>query len=144
MLWESMAINLYLARKPGPMELADAAALGVATQWSFWAVLETEALLLDLLSHRMLLAEHVRDPSVAERDTLLLQRPLGILNGALAACEYLASETFSVADLNVASLLSWGKLAELDFSPHPNVAQWLEKCLSRPAYRSVWSLRMRR
>jgi glutathione S-transferase len=56
-LWESMAINLYLARKPGPMELADAAALGVAAQWSFWGVLETEALLLDLLSHRMLLAQ---------------------------------------------------------------------------------------
>jgi glutathione S-transferase len=140
-LWESMAINLYLARKPGPMELADAAALGVAAQWSFWAVLETEALLLDLLSHRMLLAQHVRDPSIAERDILLLQRPLGILDGALKAREYLASKTFSVADLNVASLLGWGKLAQLDFAPYPNVARWLETCLSRPAYPSLLSLR---
>jgi glutathione S-transferase len=140
-LWESMAINLYLARKPGPMELADAAALGVAAQWSFWAVLETEALLLDLLSHRLLLAQHVRDPSIAERDILLLQRPLGILDGALKAREYLASKTFSVADLNVASLLGWGKLAQLDFAPYPNVARWLETCLSRPAYPSLLSLR---
>jgi glutathione S-transferase len=140
-LWESMAINLYLARKPGPMELADAAALGVAAQWSFWAVLETEALLLDLLSHRMLLAQHVRDPSIAERDILLLQRPLGILDGALKAREYLASKMFSVADLNVASLLGWGKLAQLDFAPYPNVARWLETCLSRPAYPSLLSLR---
>jgi glutathione S-transferase len=128
-----------LAKRPGT-----AAALGIAAQWSFWAVLETEALLLDLLSHRMLLAEHVRDPSIAERNTLLLQRPLGILNGALAARKFLAGETFSVADLNVASLLGWGKLAELDFAPHPNVAGWLETCLSRPAYQRIRSLRPRR
>src|SRR6202011_3029342 len=40
-LWESMAINLYLAQKyPGPMHCADAAVLGHAAQWSFWAMLE--------------------------------------------------------------------------------------------------------
>src|SRR5689334_24471994 len=36
-LWESMAINLYLAQKyDGPMHCADAAVLGHAAQWSFW------------------------------------------------------------------------------------------------------------
>jgi glutathione S-transferase len=54
-LWESMAINLYLAQKPGPMQLNSAAVLGIAAQWSFWAMLETEALLLELLSHRAML-----------------------------------------------------------------------------------------
>ena len=39
-LWESMAINLYLAQKyAGPMHCAGPEALGVAAQWSFWAVL---------------------------------------------------------------------------------------------------------
>ena len=107
-------------------------------------MLETEALLLDLLSHRILLAEHVRDPSVAERDTLLLQRPLGILDGALKGREFLAGETISVADLNVASLLSWGKLAELDFAPYPNVTRWLETSLSRPAHQRLWRVRARK
>ena len=52
-LWESMAINLYLAQKyEGPMHCAEPEVLGLATQWSFWAMLETEALLLDLLQHR--------------------------------------------------------------------------------------------
>ena len=83
-LWELMAINLYLAQKPGPMHAASSAVTGLAAQWSFWAMLETEALLLDLLSHRVLLAEHVRDPSHVERNTLLLQKPLGILNQALS------------------------------------------------------------
>src|SRR5947208_3971259 len=73
-LWESMAINLYLAQKyPDPLP-ADAATLGIAAQWSFWAMLETEPLLLDLLMHRAMLPEYGRDPSHVERNTLLLQK----------------------------------------------------------------------
>ncbi len=88
-LWESMAINLYLAQKyPGPMHCADAAVLGHAAQWSFWAMLEVEMLLLHMLEHRVLLAEHARDISVVERNELLLKKPLGILNGALAGRSY--------------------------------------------------------
>ena len=128
-----MAINLYLAQKyPGPLP-ADAATLGIAAQWSFWAMLETEALLLDLLMHRVLLAEHGRDPSLASRDELLLQKPLSILDGALQGRDHLAGQSFSVADLNVAAILSWGKIAKLDFSAHKNVARWLDACLARPA-----------
>ncbi len=140
-LWESMAINLYLAQKPGPMHSGSAAVLGLAAQWSFWAMLETEALLLDLLAHRIMLAEYARDPSHIERNTLLLQKPLAVLEGALNGRDHLAGENFTVADLNVASILAWGKIAGLDFSPHPNVARWLEKSLARPAYERMWGLR---
>ena len=108
-LWESMAINLYLAQKyEGPMHCA-----------SPEAVLETEALLLDLLQHRAVLPEHARDVSYVERDELLLRKPLGVLNDALAGREYLVGKSFTVADLNVASILTWGKMARLDMSAHP-------------------------
>src|SRR5215467_10439624 len=80
-LWESMAINLYLAQKyQGPMHCATPEVLGIAAQWSFWAMLEIEHLLLHLLEHRVLLAEHARDLSAVERNELLLRKPLGILN----------------------------------------------------------------
>src|SRR5262245_17345205 len=63
-LWESMAINIYLAQKyEGPMHFAGAEVLGLATQWSFWAILQMEELLLDLLRHRALLHEFARDAS---------------------------------------------------------------------------------
>ena len=137
-LWESMAINLYLAEKyPGPMHCAGPAALGRAAQWSFWAMLELEPLLLDLLFHRALLPEGARDPSYATRDELLLQRPLGVLETALGASEYLGGGGFEVADLNVASILVWGKMARLDFGGQPGVKRWLDKCLARPAYRRL-------
>jgi glutathione S-transferase len=140
-LWESMAINLYLAQKyQGPMHCTKSEVVGLATQWSFWAVLEMEALLLELLQHRVLLPEFVRDPSNAERDELLLKRPLRVLNGSLAGHEFLVGESFTVADLNVASILAWGKMSRLDLSTHPEVTRWLDRCLSRPAYERVRDL----
>src|SRR5690242_19728945 len=134
-LWESMAINLYLAQKyDGPMHCADAAVLGHAAQWSFWAMLEIEHLLLNLLEHRALLAEFSRDPSAIERNELLLKRPLQVLNDALAPRGYLAGNGFTVADLNVAGILVWGKMARLDLSAYPALTEWLNLCLSRAAY----------
>jgi glutathione S-transferase len=136
-LWESMAINLYLAQKyDGPMR-ATPDVQGLATQWSFWAMLETEALLFDMLLHRALLPEFTRDASHAERAELLLQKPLGILNDALARHGHLAGTGFTIADLNVAGILAWGKMAKLDLSPHPHVKQWLDRCMARPAYKRV-------
>jgi glutathione S-transferase len=121
----------------GPMQCAEPEILGLATQWSFWAMLETEALLLDLLQHRAVLPEFARDASYAERDELLLTKPLGVLNGALAGHDYLAGNSFTVADLNVASILVWGKMGRLNLSNQPQVARWFDACLARPAYGRV-------
>jgi glutathione S-transferase len=134
-LWESMAINLYLAQKyDGPMHCAGPEVLGIAAQWSFWAMLEIEHLLLHLLEHRALLAEFSRDLSAVERNELLLKKPLGVLNNTLSGRDYLAGNSFTVADLNVAGILVWAKMARLDLSAYPELARWLNACLSRPAY----------
>ena len=137
-LWESMAINLYLAQRyEGPMHCPGPEVLGLAAQWSFWAMLETEALLLDLLQHRAVLPEFARDASYAERDELLLKKPLDVLNGALVEHNYLVGNSFTVADLNVASILVWGKMARLNLSNHPEVGRWFDACLAQPAYGRV-------
>lgn len=137
-VWESMAINLYLAQRyEGPLHCADARVLGLAALWSFWAMLETEALLLELLEHRAVLPEFARDASKAERAELLLRKPLSVLDDALKQRPYLAGDAFTVADLNVASILIWGKMARLDVSAGPALVKWLDACLSRPAYGRV-------
>jgi glutathione S-transferase len=137
-LWESMAINLYLAQKyDGPMHCASPEVLGLAAQWSFWAMLEIEHLLLHLLEHRALLAEFARDASAIERNELLLKKPLGVLNDALARLDYLAGNSFTVADLNVAGILVWAKMARLNMSAYPDLTRWLDACLARPAYARV-------
>jgi glutathione S-transferase len=116
------------------MHCAGPEVLGLAAQWSFWAVLEIEHLLLNLLEHRALLAEFARDPSVTERNELVLKKPLGVLNDALAARGYLAGNSFTVADLNVAGILMWGKMARIDLSAYPELTRWLDASLARPAY----------
>jgi glutathione S-transferase len=137
-LWESLAINLYLAQKyEGPMHAGSPEAVAQATQWSLWAVLEIEELALDLLHHRSLLADFARDASHAQRNELLLQKLLGVLNQALDGSKYLLGDDFTVADLNVAVILSWASRAQMDLSFVPEVNRWLDACLARPAYLRV-------
>jgi glutathione S-transferase len=135
-LWESMAINIYLAQKyQSPLQCGSAEMLGKAAQWSFWAMLELEGLLLELMNHRAVLPEYARDPSIAERNEL--QKPLRVLSGSLGERQFLTGDGFTLADLNVASILVWGKMARLNLSAYPNVARWLNVCLTRPAYGRV-------
>lgn len=134
-LWESLAINLYLADKHGG-ELApkDAAEGGLALQWSFWAAGNVELVALEILFNRMLLPEDERDAALADAAEAKLAKPLAVLDGALADRDYLLGSRFTVADLNVAAIMSWVKLGGVDLSAHGNVTAWLGRCLSRPAF----------
>jgi glutathione S-transferase len=133
-LWESMAINLYLAKKHGqglwPETLADEAR---AWQWSFWVMTEIEKPLLSALFHRFLHPKDKRDPAVAEASLAEIRAPLAVLDAALDGRDYLLGGAFSVADLNVAAVLSWARLARIDLSATPALDAWLGRCLDRPA-----------
>ncbi len=133
-LFESMAINLYLAKKYDgglqPKTLEDEAR---AVQWSFWGMTETEPPIMELLKHRILLPEDQRDTSQAEAGQEALKKPFGVLEGVLADRPYLLGDAFSIADLNVASILSMGSFARMDVSGFATAKGWLETCTSRPA-----------
>src|SRR5262249_9629701 len=67
----------------------------------------------------------------------LLKKPLAVLNKSLSGREHLTGGEFTVADFNVARILAWGKMARLTLSEFPQVGQWLNNCLRRPAYTRV-------
>ena len=141
-LWESMAINLYLAKKYGagslyPTSLEDEAR---AWQWSFWGMTEVERPVLTALFNRALLAENKRDAEAADAAEKQLVQPLRVLDGALAQSANLLGVDFTVADLNVTSILSWARPAQIDLSPFPEVAKWLQICAERPAARAARQL----
>ena len=141
-LWESMAINLYLAKKYSagilyPSRLEDEAR---AWQWSFWGMTEIERPVLTAMFNRAILPEDKRDAALADESERQLGRPLMVLDGAVAATPYLLGEHFSVADLNVASILSWARPARIDFSHVPKAADWLKRCAERPAARAAREL----
>jgi glutathione S-transferase len=128
-LSESLAINLYLAKRYAlgslyPETLEDEAQVW---RWSLWAQgqlepwLMRDALLADL---RDAMAEHVGPVIAASLTTL---------NRTLEDRSWLVGEKFTVADVNVAAVLSPSRAEHLDLSPYPNVAAWLARCYARPA-----------
>ncbi len=137
-LCESLAINLYLARKYGkdlwPKTVEDE---GRAYQWSLWAMTELEEPLVTALLHRMLLPEKQRDAKKADDAAERFKKPLGVLDGALAGREYLLGRAFTVADLNVASVLCLAPIVGLELGGAPTAQAWLARCTERPAFARV-------
>jgi len=133
-VWESMAINLYLAKKYGkelaPKDLAEEAH---AMQWSFWVMTEIEKPLLNALFAKTGMMGMKKDAEQAEKYFAELTRPLDVLDGHLSKHEYLLGNRFTVADLNVASVLNWALAGRFDLSKWAKVDAWLKRCASRPA-----------
>jgi glutathione S-transferase len=131
---ESMAINLYLARKHGgalaPDGLREEAQ---ALQWSFWVVTEVEKPLLFAAANRALFAPGARDEEQAQMAMIKLDRPFKVLDAHLAARAHLLGERFTVADLNVATVMDLAPQCGIDLSPWPCLHEWHLRCLARPA-----------
>ena len=62
------------------------------------------------------------------------------IDGALGRDTNLLGDDFTVADLNVASILAWARPAQIHMSPIPKVAEWLKNCAERPAARAARQL----
>jgi glutathione S-transferase len=141
-LSESMAINLYLAKKYGsgglyPRSLEEEA---LAWQWSFWGMTAIEPPLLLALRNRFVYPEEKRDPQAAAAAEAALEAPLRVLDRALAASSHLLGDRFTIADLNLAGILSWARPAGIDLGQMPRAAVWLKTCLERPAARAARAL----
>lgn len=133
-LFESMAINLYLARKYGK-ELwpADEAGQAHTLQWSFWGMTEAEPFFITLLYQLVFTSEEQRDAArVAEARAALAPR-LKVLDDHLKNRPYLLGSNFTIADVNVASVFSLAGLVKFDLTQYLNVSTWVNTCFSRPA-----------
>ena len=60
-----------------------------------------------------------RKPEAVAEAQKALPKPFGVLNGALQGRDYLLGSTFTVADLNLASICSWAKPIKYDFGALP-------------------------
>lgn len=134
-LFESMAINLYLARKYGgklwPASEDDQAR---ATAWSFFCMTELEPRMIQIFYERVVRKEGERNPDVEKKNWDELQRPLKVLNDQLQGRDHVLGSAFSVADLNLASCFTMASMMKLDMSAFPNIQRWLAACYARPGY----------
>ena len=142
LFWESMAINLYLAEKYGkaPFWPATLDGHGDAYKWSFFGMTEIEPHLMALLVNRVFLPADQRDEKAAQKAADALKAPLKVLDDQLKGRDYLLGKDFTIADLNVAAVLSFALLVKLDMSATPAAQAWLQKCLGRDANKKVRGL----
>ncbi|MEO1189258.1 MAG: glutathione S-transferase family protein [Pseudomonadota bacterium] len=120
-LVESLAINLHISHlAPEALSLGPVEAKSKVLEWTIWAMGELEG------PHD---AANKRDEDVPE---VQRAQALSVLNAHLEGTPYLVSETFTVADLNVASVLMRPK-----YMPHIGgyaaAADWFKRCATRPA-----------
>jgi glutathione S-transferase len=124
-----MAINLYLAKKHshGTLYPGCLAAEAEVWRWSLWAQghlepwVQKDRLLADLIA------------AIGDRARGMIDASLATLERHLAQRSWLVGDRFSVADLNVAGVLSPSRSRDLDLAAFPGVAAWLERCYARPA-----------
>jgi glutathione S-transferase len=139
MLWESLAITLYLAKKHGRLYPTTLEGEAKAWQWSLWAVQEVDRSVNIWSLHAIRLPPEDRNEPLRNEALRVIAGPFKVLDGALADRPYLLGDEFSVADLNVSAVIS--RAIEMDLSATPHVADWLRRCLKRPAARAALALR---
>ena len=142
-LHESLAINLYLAKKHGgPLGPANIGEDGEMTMWSMWALVErmgTPAYVADGGFESMTLSVAMNG---AKPETLeALKGPFAALDQALAKTGWLVGGRFTVADINVAEIVRYATPARALFDANPNVKKWYDACTGRPAYKKMWAER---
>jgi glutathione S-transferase len=140
-LFESLAITLYLAKKHSNGALYPATLEGEAKalQWSFWAIAEVDRGVNIWSLHAVRLPPDERDAAKREEALKVIAAPFRVLDAAVANQPYLLGDGFTVADLNVAAVIS--RAIEMDLSAVPNLKNWLTRCLGRPAAQKVLALK---
>jgi glutathione S-transferase len=140
-LSESLAITLYLAKKYSHGALYPAALEAEARvwQWSFWALVEVDRGVNIWSLHAVRLPPDERDAALRDEALKLLAAPFKVLDAAVAGGAYLLGPDFTVADLNVAAVIS--RAVDMDLAPWPHLQNWLTRCLDRPAARQALALK---
>jgi glutathione S-transferase len=130
-LWESLAITLYLAKKHGRLYPTTLEGEARAWQWSLWSVQEVDRGVNIWSLHAVRLPPEDRDPQRLAEALKVIEAPFRVLDSALTGRSYLLGDDFTVADLNVVAVIS--RAIDMDLTATPRLGDWLRRCLERPA-----------
>lgn len=140
-VWESLAINLYLARTYGAGTLGAGEAREEAhiQQWAFWTATEIETPSRNWFQHTVYLPEAERIPAVVAMALEALGKKFAVAEQHLSPRSWLVGERFTAADLNLAAALM--RLKELGGEAFPHLVAWHARCMARPAAQRAMALR---
>jgi glutathione S-transferase len=141
-LHESLAINLYLAKKyGGALGPKDIAEDGLMTMWSLWAATSCEPHTIEILYNRIGKPPAERDTAKAEAAEAAMISRFAVLDKALAKDGWLVGGRFTVADINVSEIFRYALPAAQLFAKAPNVKAWIERCHARKGFKDMMAKR---
>lgn len=141
-LWESMAITNYLAKKHNsPLAPQTPEEEGHIMQWSFWSLVDLQTPAVNWLIQALFVPDEFKNPKVIEDAKKVLPNYLNTLEAGLKGKTYLVGNRFTVADLNVASVAGLLYALKFDMSPYPEINKWMGLCTSRPAAQKLDKMR---
>jgi glutathione S-transferase len=141
-LSESLAINLYLARKyGGPLAAADLTEEGRMLQWTLFAATEIEPRSIQILFNRVQFPPERRDEAKVKEAAEALKGPMAALDTALGTTGHPVGGRFTVADINLAETIRYAMPAPEVLDVAPRVKAWLAACHARPAWKKIMARR---
>ena len=132
-LFESLAINLHIAGKAGAPLMPTGDDGSRVLQWTLWAGTEAEPAIMQWAYNTYIHPAEKRDAALAKAGAEAVAPRLAVLDQHLGGTGWLVGAGFTVADLNLASVLYGAWMNGFDFGPFPKVKAWLDACLTRPA-----------
>jgi len=141
-MWESAAINIYLARKYGSaLWPSTVEGEGRMLQWAFFVANDVEPPMITLYQHRFGLPVGHRNPALADDCEWRLFEKLAVLETQLVRTPYFGGRRWDLADFMVASVLYTVHMMKLDLFRTPKLQTWLTESVERPAAREARRLR---
>jgi glutathione S-transferase len=133
-MWESGAINLYLAEKyKSPLFLTTLEGRARMLQWAFYAYTEVEPPLITLFRNRVFFAPEKRNAALADEAEGTLRARLEVLEQQLGKTRYFGGDLWDMADFMLAGILYVLTRLKLDMDAYLKLEAWLNESINRPA-----------
>jgi glutathione S-transferase len=130
-VWDSMAILVYLARKYGGEKWLPLDAKEMAEVMQWLAVMENETL-YGLGKARVICKFKL--PGSLEDAQLLGRKGLDVLEQRLAAHQWLALERVTIADIGCFPYVALASEGEIHLDAYPGVRSWIDRIKSLPGF----------
>ena len=141
-MWESAAINLYLAEKyRSPLWPADPKAKGRMYQWAFYVANDVEPPMITVMQNRVVFPPEKRNAALADDADAKLQPRLKVLDAYLSKNRFFGGNRWDLADFMVASVCYSFFVMKYDLGKYPALQKWLMASLERPKAKEARALR---
>ncbi len=141
-MWESAAINLYLAEKfKASIFPTTLQGRGRMLQWAFFTANDVEPPMIAMFQNRVLFPPEKRNAALADASEATLLTKLKILEAHLSKNKYFGGNQWDMADFMVASVVYTLTAIKYDLSKFPKFGAWLTESIERPAAKEARKLR---